>query len=272
MDSSGANGPQNSKKAARNPVGAFSESGFQGSRIRRFLDGLRELCPDDSQDSGNRIGPSAAILAECACAIAGELGILKHLDESWSEFRASDTDLFVGSEHVVDFAPEIGRVAKITIPPGFGLKPGLVQIGRILPGSENHRITPTVSLEFINANPVEYLERWFAANEVFGDDVELEAILHWKCGALSMAISQPRYLGAPATPREIESYFVKSGWQRLRGPIEHEIYYNFAYDLLAFDALPRNCFLHEGKVMPFDVVVTRSTPELRLFLGLESKD
>ena len=143
-----------------------------------------------------------------------------------------------------------------------------MQIERILAGSENHRTIPTWSLEYVAANPMDYVERWISANEVFGDDVELEAVLQWKCGAVSMAISQSRYPGVPASPREIATYFAKAGWQRLRASHDHEIFYNFAFDLLAFDALPRNCFIHQGELMPFNVVVTRTTPELRRFLGL----
>jgi len=32
------------------------------------------------------------------------------------------------------------------------------------------------AIEFIHATPMEYLERWIAANDVFGDDGELTAV------------------------------------------------------------------------------------------------
>lgn len=37
----------------------------------------------------------------------------------------------------------------------------------------------------------------------------------------------------------------------------HGLFFNYAFQILAIDVLPRNCYLNEGNLLPFDV----SSPE-----------
>lgn len=66
-------------------------------------------------------------------------------------------------------------------------------------------------IEFSHATPLRYLERWIAANDLFDDDVRLNAVVEWADGRLSFAIRQPQYHGEPATHREIERCFTEAG-------------------------------------------------------------
>jgi len=193
---------------------------------------------------------------------------LKLATEAWAEFRSINTDLHYGTEHVVE-SDEVGeRMAKITIPPNFGLTPKVLHHPVI-----NLRDDPTLPktrpfIEFLPATPLEYLERWMAANEVFGDDVRLTAVIEWADGQVSFAISQPQYHGEPATEREIEAHFEASGWTRFIDSAGHVLFFNYAFQVLAIDALPRNCYLHEGGLLPFDVILCRPDAELEQLLRL----
>ena len=124
------------------------------------------------------------------------------------------------------------------------------------------------SIEFLPATPLEYLERWMAANEVFGDDVKLTAVIEWADGQVSFAISQPQYHGEPATEREIEAHFAASGWTRFIDSAGHVLFFNYAFQVLAIDALARNCYQHGGNLLPFDVILCHPDAELEAILAL----
>ncbi|HSJ01305.1 MAG TPA: hypothetical protein VK956_02580, partial [Verrucomicrobium sp.] len=123
-------------------------------------------------------------------------------------------------------------------------------------------------IEFDQAMPLEYLERWIASNEIFGDDVILRSVIRWQDGQVSFSISQPQYPGEPATPAELDRYFEQSGWTRIRSMESHSIFYNYAYEILALDAAPRNCYLSEHGLQPFDVILCRPSADLETFLSL----
>lgn len=112
------------------------------------------------------------------------------------------------------------------------------------------------------------MERWIAANEVFGDDVHLTSVIHWADGQVSFAISQPQYHGTPATGREIERYFESAGWTWLPGISEHTLFYNYAFQVLSIDALPRNCYLKDEGLLPFDFILCHPDEKLGTFLAL----
>lgn len=160
------------------------------------------------------------------------------------------------------------RVIKLTIPPNFGLTPKVLHHPVV-----NLRDDPALpktrpSIEFVPATPLEYLERWIAANEVFGDDVKLTAVIEWADGQVSFAISQPQYHGEPAPQREIEARFEAAGWKRFIDEAGHVLFFNYAYQVLAIDSLPRNCYLHDDDLLPFDVILCRPDLELESVLGL----
>jgi hypothetical protein len=176
--------------------------------------------------------------------------------------------MHLGTEHAVEFADDLELVGKLTIPPAFGLIPKVLSHPVVNLRNDPSLPATRQAIEFVPATPLEYLERWIASNEVFGDDVHLTAVIQWADGQVSFAISQPQYHGAPATDREIERYFELSGWTRLPGVSEHTLFYNYAFQILAIDALPRNCYLKDEDLLPFDVILCRPDEELETFLAL----
>lgn len=118
------------------------------------------------------------------------------------------------------------------------------------------------------ATPLEYLERWSLSNEVFGDDVQLASLVEWPDGSLSFGVTQPQYHGAPAHPRDIERFFREAGWTRLTDPSGHLVFYNYAFQVIAIDAVGRNCYLTNGELQPFDVILCHPGPELEKFLRI----
>ena len=197
--------------------------------------------------------------------MADELGILKIAPFSWEELQVAEPGLWIGSEHFVDFSPADGRYHKTTVPPVFGRTPAV--LSHSVP---KLRGEPTVrqAIEFVPATPLEYLERWSLNNEVFGDDARLASLIEWPDGALSFGITQPQYHGEPAEPRDIERYFRAAGWTRLNDPSGHLVFYNYAFQVIAIDAASRNCYLTDGELQPFDVILCRLGPELEVFLRI----
>ena len=106
--------------------------------------------------------------------------------ETWEEFRRENTDLHFGTEHAVESDEDFERMVKITIPPKFGLIPQVIT--HAVPNLRGEPGTRQ-AIEFIHATPLEYLERWIAANDVFGDDVKLTSVVQWADGQVSFAIS-----------------------------------------------------------------------------------
>jgi len=240
--------------------------------LEEFHDRLRDLCPDDGGNAGDDRREASAHQAEQACALARGLGLLIERPNSWGSFRSSETKgLQFGTEHLVEMSEPRDRVAKITIPPGFGLTATVVERAAV-----NLRNDPTLPathafVELVKATPLEYLERWIAANDVFGDDVRLESVVQWQGGDVSFGISQPQYHGCPAPDREIDWYFKAAGWKLVgdpSSPAGHQLFYNYAFQVLAVDALPRNCFLNEDLLLPFDVILCRPDDRLEQFLKL----
>lgn len=161
----------------------------------------------------------------------------------------------LGTEHAVDLSISSGRVGKTTILPAFGLVPAVISLPvvnlRAAPGETTTRDV----IEFLHATPLEYLARWIANNDVFGDDVKLASVIAWPDARVSFGITQPQYHGQPAEPRDIEKHFMDAGWVRLRDPSGHVIFFNYAFNVMAIDAERRNCYLHEGRLLPFDVIL-----------------
>lgn len=247
-----------------------SGEGFSGSpdSLETFLQRLRDRCANDSRcDGADRAGRIEAE-AKQAAALADELGILKRPSFGWIDLRQAEPGLWIGTEHAVDFSPEEKRYHKITIPPGFGLVPALLTIPvadlRSRPGSSSSRR----AIEFIHGTPVEYLERWRTSNELFGDDVRFVSVIQWPDQTVSFGITQPQYHGAPAEPRDIEAAFLRSGWTRLKDPSGHAIFFNYAFGVMAIDAERRNCYLTDGQLQPFDVILCRPDEEMSAFLRI----
>ena len=160
-------------------------------------------------------------------------------------------------------------MVKVTIPPKFGLTPR-IHFHR----NANLRDDPDIpefrkAIEFDRATPREYLHRWILSNQIFNDDVCLAAVIRWREEHISFCITQPHYNGDPATEREIEQYFLEASWTSIPDPsAQHQLFFNFAFNVLAIDALPRNCYLNDAGLQPFDVILCEPDEELASFLNI----
>lgn len=156
---------------------------------------------------------------------------------------------------------------KFTRPPGFGLIPFVNRIP-CAHADPSKPLTFREAIEFSPESPLEYLNRWIACNEVFGDDVRLLSVIQWKCGAVSLAITQPQYSGDPASDRDIVRYFEAAGWTRITYPSGHIVFFHYAFGLLAIDAVGRNCFIDSQGIQPFDVILCSPDEEIERYLAI----
>jgi hypothetical protein len=99
---------------------------------------------------------------------------------------------------MVELDARAGLVAKTTIPPGFGLVPELHRHSLAVLRPDTDAPRQGDAIEFVPATPLEYLARWLACNDVFGDDVRLVSVIRWTDGMVSCGITQPQYHGVPA--------------------------------------------------------------------------
>jgi len=244
------------------------ERGFDS--IETFRDRLCELFQKDGRDGGGERSVRAQKEAECAIAAARQAEILTEHSDTWREFLRTPKrgEGFVcGTEHGVDYDPDSQLVVKITKPPGFGLFPRVVSVPRYKGGEVGWKREPSV--EFVAATPIEYLERWIRANEVFDDDTRLVSVVRWRDGQVSFCIVQPHYDGEAATERQIESSFIEGGWTPLRDPRgEHLVYMNYPWNVLAVDALPRNCKYNKDGLQPFDVILVTPDDDLDAYFKI----
>lgn len=238
--------------------------------LKAFHDRLRVLCEENGTDAWPTRRERIAAEAQQARAAADEFGILKRAGIEWAQLRNAPF-LKVGSEHVVEQSEARGRVGKMTFPDQFGFMPLLIEHRSV-----NLRADPSVppmrrAIEFGPASPLQYLSRWLDANDLFHDDVVLSSLVEWNDGRVSFGITQPQYDGEPATWREIEAYFMASGWTAISDPggrDGHQLFFNYTWGVLAIDALPRNCFIHDDSLLPFDVILCRPDDALADFLQL----
>jgi hypothetical protein len=168
----------------------------------------------------------------------------------------------VGTEHMVELDTQSGLIGKTTIPPAFGLIPVLRRHPEVVLRPDSAAPCDREFIEFSPATPLEYLARWIASNEVFGDDVNLVSVIRWLDGLTSFGITQPQYHGIPAEPRDIESYFLDAGWTPLNDPSGHVVFFNYAFGIMAIDTERRNCYINQGGLQPFDVILC--VPDLAL--------
>jgi hypothetical protein len=55
---------------------------------------------------------------------------------------------------------------------------------------------------------------------------------------------------------------------RLKDPSGHVIFFNHAFGVMAIDAERRNCYLTDGELQPFDVILCRPDEEMAEFLRI----
>ena len=237
----------------------------EGYSPEAFALRLRNLCEGDLGSAGDDWTRCAENQTERAVSCAREQGLLDQPGLTWDKFITQNPDLHHGTEHVVDLTTST-EVGKITIPPGFGLLPRLrthpVPNLRGQPGSRQ-------ALEFGPSTPLEYLERLADSNAVFGDDNRLQSVILWEDGLTSICVTQPYYGSVPASPRQIEDYFLAAGWKRISDPTgQHVLFFNYAFGVLAVDALPRNCYISDAGLQPFDVILHRPDDEMAAWLKI----
>lgn len=234
--------------------------------LEALLNRLRHFHQDNEEGYGRERRKHIKEQAEHACAFAREHGILATPDYSFSSMRSTE---IVGSEHLVDFSDSEHRVVKVTVPKGFGLAPALISKANPLYELHEGEEKEKKSIEFVHATPLEYLTRWSACNQLFNDDIVLHKVILWGDERVSFVISQPQYHGDLPSHQEIEEYFETAGWQRIPNKRGHAIYFNYAYQVLAMDVEPRNCYISpSGELLPFDVILSTPDKEVEDFLGL----
>jgi len=251
-------------RAANSP----DSGGLQADSLETFFERLRDLCQNHGGCLGQGRPERTCTQTEQAIALAAELGILKQPCMTWPEFLALCPEARIGTEHVVELDAQAGIVGKTTIPPAFGLIPDVRKIPLAVLQPDSGQSLFREAIEFVKATPLEYLSRWIASNDVFGDDVQLASVIQWADGLVSFGITQPQYHGTPAEPRQIEQFFRQAGWTHLKDPSGHAVFFNHAFGVLAIDAERRNCFVNEGGLQPFDVILHKPDESLERFLQI----
>ena len=199
--------------------------------------------------------------SEKICSIATELGIYKRLDSNINDL---DFDA-IGSEHAVSYNDNTSLI-KLTLPDtGFGLVPRVTQHRKlnIRTGEE----TFYQQIEFLGARPLEYLDRWALCNELFSDAANIQRIIQWVDSSVSFMLSQPYYMGQVIPHNEIHKAFREKGWDAIYRD-GRAVLYNFAYDAIALDLEPRNCYMNKGKLQPFDLIVSHPDDKMREYLDI----
>lgn len=54
----------------------------------------------------------------------------------------------------------------------------------------------------------------------------------------------------------------------IKGPVRTCRVFNYAFGILAIDAETRNCYLNEGGLQPFDVILCQPDEEMDGYLGI----
>lgn len=160
-----------------------------GDTLAAFQQRLRDLCHDDRAGHGQDRERRIQAQTQHSLALAAEFGLLKEAHVSWEEFLALCPDATLGTEHMVELDVHAGLVGKTTMPPAFGLIPELRRhsLAVLRPDADMPRTRDAI--EFVPATPLEYLSRWLASNEVFGDDVRLASVIQWADGMVSFGIT-----------------------------------------------------------------------------------
>jgi DNA ligase (NAD+) len=104
--------------------------------------------------------------------------------EKFGKFAADFPSLGGQSEHVVFHIPRVGRVVKLTIAPTFGAQ----------------------------SDGCAYLANLAAANQLFGDDIQLHGVLLTTQGP-ALVTSQPFVDGTVPTLEEVTSWFESNGYR-----------------------------------------------------------
>lgn len=165
--------------------------------------------------------------------------------------RLNSTEVAFGREHRTWKHDDFSRIYKYTYPNQFGRTPFYGSGG----------------LGNTDALPFEYLTRLALHNEIFGDDVVIEATLEDEQKRMIVAISQTFIEGDHPTQVQIDEYMTAEGFVKTRSGD----WYRASDDIAAFDGHPGNFIrMPDGQVVPIDLVPIRHPDAEHLFmLGLK---
>lgn len=153
-----------------------------------------------------------------------------------------------GAEH--DVWTEGAEFWKITRPDHFGWT--------VLPGDDGDPYRAY-------ATPLEYLERWRLANELFGDRARLRGIVICDQG-VSVVISHPAIGGADAASYQIRRLFEGFGFRMVPGfalgASLDSSFYHPELRMAVFDAAGDNFVVSRGMPVPVDVMVLNASDRL----------
>ena len=184
---------------------------------------------------------------DCEESIARRIAFFK-----WAEQEGLTTDPnfeFVegGREHLIFESPSRGEFLKATIPPILGY---YVDVDEYPP-----RLFP-------NQNPVEYLQRFIAMEEIWGFQSELIAVVG-DSSKYTIIIRQNLIVGEAASLTEIREHMTSLKFAELNISLGYTKSLSFFNENFAiFDLRPANVVkMNEGVVIPIDCFVSRLKPE-----------
>lgn len=153
-----------------------------------------------------------------------------------------------GAEH--DIWEEEGEIWKVTRPDHFGWT--------VLPGDDGEPFGAY-------ATPLEYLERWSAANHYLGDEVRLRGVSVTERG-VQVVVSQPFIAGSHPSMDEIVEDLEARGFFRVKGLTlgaePESSFYQPGERIAIFDAAPDNFIVSGCIPVPVDVVVIKASEAL----------
>jgi hypothetical protein len=127
-----------------------------------------------------------------------------------------------GNEHRIFQNDDGSRAVKLTRPPNFGARGGLL----------------------------DYLNNLVLNNYLSGDDLRVEGVIRTDVGP-QLIISQPWVKGPPASPESIRDFFLTHGFE----PAGQNAWYSPLSGIRVMDARPANIFQDSetGLLMPIDI-------------------
>lgn len=163
-----------------------------------------------------------------------------------------------GAEHRVKYRGEAQRWTKNTHPGTYGL---YAYVEHTLDKETQHFMT---RLEYGRALPSQYLERLCFANRVFGDDIQVNAIIETRDG-ISIETTQPDVDGKAPDEEAVTAFMAASRFVRVPGG--GPTWYRALDDLLVIDASTWNFIeTEDGDVIPFDVGLQQPIGELKEYI------
>lgn len=220
--------------APQQPDPSSRERGAYGSDL--VFAALAHLRGDLPRDRGASGSPTLAWQKESLCEWADGMGLLLNPDDLPSKVLRG------GQEHDLFHDEKNDRIFKITRNGVFGLSPG-IELALVSSSEDGRRF------HLWEACPLEYLERLHLQNQLVPGLNALEGVIN-QADDMSIAISQPRFELVAVTQKEIDTWFLTQGFQR----VTEAGYYREMDNLGVFDAHEKNVIRASEILIPFDVI------------------